>query len=293
MGRKTSPRFSVVIPCYNEEAYLSKTLESLAKQDFKGSFEVIVVDNNCTDNTAIIARRYGAKVVFEKNIGVCWSRQAGLAAAKGEIIVSTDADTTADNNWLSLIDAAFKKDQELVAIGGACHYVNGPWWAELFPHLMFGYIYFVYKLTGQITYITATNTAFKKDYFEGYNTNLGQGADELGLLHAIQERGKFAFTNKYVVYTSSRRMRHGLWHSIFVSFGYYYLLAYHLNRKFGRQVIGNAPVYRRENVVRRRYGTAALGLFLLTGGLVFKTHGAVYARAQHYYHNFRNELKEK
>ncbi|EQD46200.1 Glycosyl transferase, family 2 domain protein, partial [mine drainage metagenome] len=54
MSSTDRPRFSVVIPAYNEANYIGATLASLARQDFPGAVEVIVVDNNCTDDTAEI-----------------------------------------------------------------------------------------------------------------------------------------------------------------------------------------------------------------------------------------------
>ena len=88
-----SPRFSVVIPAYNEADYLPAALRSLRAQDFPGAVEVIVVDNGSTDGTADLARRLGARVVEEHAPGVCAARQRGTLAARGEIVVSTDADT--------------------------------------------------------------------------------------------------------------------------------------------------------------------------------------------------------
>jgi cellulose synthase/poly-beta-1,6-N-acetylglucosamine synthase-like glycosyltransferase len=58
-------RFSVVIPCYNEGGYIADTINSLAAQSFSGGCEIIVVDNNCTDDTAEMARGLGARVVAE------------------------------------------------------------------------------------------------------------------------------------------------------------------------------------------------------------------------------------
>ena len=89
MPNTNRPRFSVVIPCYNEELYIADALKSLQKQDFTGDYEVIVVDNNSTDNTATLAKKHGAKVVHEKRPGICWARQAGTEAARGEIVIST------------------------------------------------------------------------------------------------------------------------------------------------------------------------------------------------------------
>ena len=48
-------RFSIIVPAYNEAAYLGRALDSLLHQDYTGRYEVIVVDNNSTDGTAAIA----------------------------------------------------------------------------------------------------------------------------------------------------------------------------------------------------------------------------------------------
>lgn len=81
---------SVVIPCYNEEAGIGRVLEKIP--DFIQ--EIIVVDNNSTDRTAEIARTKGATVVHESRQGYGYAYKAGLAAAKGDIIVTMDGDGT-------------------------------------------------------------------------------------------------------------------------------------------------------------------------------------------------------
>src|SRR5262245_63625644 len=89
----TALRFSIVVPCLNEAAYLPATLRSLQNQTYPGPYEIIVVDNNCTDATADIADAFGVRVVTEPTAGVCWARQRGTAASRGDIVISTDADT--------------------------------------------------------------------------------------------------------------------------------------------------------------------------------------------------------
>lgn len=237
-------RFSVVIPCFNEEACLDATLASLAAQDFKGNYEVIVVDNNCTDRSMQIAKDYDVRIVAESQPGVCFARQAGTDAARGEIIVSSDADTTFDTDWLSQIDKKFSECPEAVGVCGPCDFVNAPWWGRVYPKILFGGIRALYLLIRRPIYITATNTAFLKEAFEGYDTYMTQGGDELYVLHSLLRKGKVRFTLDYSVHTSSRRLDHGLWYNVFVSFTYYYLIAYYVNKLFGRAVIGMAPAYR-------------------------------------------------
>ena len=72
---------SVVIPAHNEEIYLLSCLESIKKQDYAGEYEVIVVDNASTDNTAQIARDWGAKVVYEGKRSPACARQKGAEVA--------------------------------------------------------------------------------------------------------------------------------------------------------------------------------------------------------------------
>lgn len=83
-------RLSVVIPCYNEEEGIARVIPSLPKS----VDEIVVVDNNCTDRTAEVARGLGARVVFEKRKGYGAAYQAGLAAVTGDITVTMDGDGT-------------------------------------------------------------------------------------------------------------------------------------------------------------------------------------------------------
>ena len=244
-GRR--PRFSVVIPALDEELYLLDCLASLAEQDFAGGVEVIVVDNNSTDRTASIARRSGAIVVHEPTPGVCAARQRGSEIARGEIIVSTDADTTFDRGWLSRIDRQLSEHPSSVAVGGPCLFTNdSPWWAAIYPRLLFGLVALVHRLTGHVFYVTATNIAFRKSAWPGYDTRMTQGGDELDLLRRLRKRGRVHFDWKNPTFTSARRLRQGLAYNIVVTFLIYYLLAYWLNRFAGRQVLGTAPAFRRE-----------------------------------------------
>lgn len=95
-----SPQFSFIIPAYNEEMLLPATLEALnaiieeIKEEFSG--EIIVVDNNSTDNTANIAKQYQVKVVFEPENCIAKARNAGAKVAKGRFFIFVDADTTPD-----------------------------------------------------------------------------------------------------------------------------------------------------------------------------------------------------
>jgi len=240
----TLPRFSVVIPAVNEEAEIGRCLSSLVEQDFDGGYEVIVVDNNSSDDTAMIARSLGATVVFEAHPGVCWARQRGTEVARAEIIVSTDADTTFDPGWLSRIEETFRREPSRVAVTGPCQFVDGPAWGAVYATLLFGIVHLLYRLTGRVFYISATNIAFRRSAWTGYDTNLTQGGDELDVLRRLRARGSVTFDLHNPTYTSSRRLRRGMIYNIFVTCLFYYLLGYALNRVAGRPILGTAPEIR-------------------------------------------------
>jgi len=204
------PRFSIVVPAYNEAAYLDDTLRALLQQDFRGPFEVIVVDNNSTDGTREIAARHGATVVCEPARGVCQARQRGTIETCGEIVVSTDADTTQPPDWLSRIDCQFRSSAEIVAVAGPCRYQDPSWWAYLYPKMLFGAVHRISSLTGRVSYVTATNTAFRRSAFPGYDLTMTQGGDELDLLRRLRRRGRVVWDPDNVVTTSARRVQKGI-----------------------------------------------------------------------------------
>jgi len=83
-------KLSVVIPCYNEEDGVREVIQRMP-----GCVdEVVVVDNNCTDRTAEVARGLGAVVVAEKTPGYGAAYKAGMRAATGDVIITLDGDGT-------------------------------------------------------------------------------------------------------------------------------------------------------------------------------------------------------
>lgn len=85
---------SVVIPVHNAGSYLSECLESVLSQDY-GPFEVIAVDNNSTDSSVEVLRQFadrGVRVISESHAGAAAARNAGVKAARGDLIAFQDAD---------------------------------------------------------------------------------------------------------------------------------------------------------------------------------------------------------
>ena len=258
-----TPRFSIVIPAYNEEFYLGDCLRSLQQQDFPGTVEVIVVDNDSSDGTGDVARAAGVTVIRHTDRGVCQARQCGTDAAAGTIIVSADADTIYPTGWLSAIDGWFSGHPEAIAVGGPCFFHDGPRWGLLLQQVLFGVVALVQRLGGPVLYITATNFAFLRSAFPGYDVRLTQGGDELDLLRRLRREGLVRFDATNPATTSARRMERGAAYNFAVSFFYYYILGYAVNRLLGRPVLGMAPAFRH---VPPSGGAAAAGRMPSMGG---------------------------
>src|SRR5437667_9282213 len=108
-------KISVVIPAYNEEVLLPACIDSLLDQDYEGEVEIIVVDNGSTDTTGAVARSRGVRVVEEPEHSYSRALACGFAAAGGDIIASTDADTVVPRFWISRLVHEYKRRPGAVA----------------------------------------------------------------------------------------------------------------------------------------------------------------------------------
>lgn len=116
-------KVSIVIPVYNEAACLAACLEAIAAQRI-APYEVIVVDNNSSDGTAVVVQRYPfVRLLSEPKQGVVHARNRGFDAARGDIIGRIDADTLLPVDWVAQVQAIFA-DLSVAAISGAAHYYD-------------------------------------------------------------------------------------------------------------------------------------------------------------------------
>lgn len=102
--------FSVVVPVYNAEKYLSKCIDSVLTQTYQ-NFELILVDDGSTDNSGKICDEYATKdsrivVVHQMNQGHTMARRKAISVAKGDYFLFLDSDDYWDSNLLETIDDA-------------------------------------------------------------------------------------------------------------------------------------------------------------------------------------------
>lgn len=123
MQRKTALRISIIIPVYNEADHLGACLDAIAGQTVR-PYEVIVVDNNSSDDSVVIAKRYSfVRVVQERRQGVVYARNTGFNQARGDIIGRIDADTIMESDWVQKVRLAFRNDLA-DAISGRIEYYD-------------------------------------------------------------------------------------------------------------------------------------------------------------------------
>lgn len=97
------PVVSVVIPVWNEEKNLLRTLSSFAAMELKYPTELIIVNNNSTDSTQQLLDRLGVRSILETRQGIAHARLAGLRASKGEYQLCGDGDSLYPPHWVQTL----------------------------------------------------------------------------------------------------------------------------------------------------------------------------------------------
>src|SRR5262245_27749696 len=119
------PEISVIVCTFNRATRLALALRALARVSVPDglAWELIIVDNNSTDETARIVREFAAlsglrvRYLFETRQGLSFARNTGIASAEGRIIALTDDDVLVEPNWIASIHQAFA-EHEVACVGG-------------------------------------------------------------------------------------------------------------------------------------------------------------------------------
>ncbi len=223
------PAISVVIAARNEEALLGRCLRSLQAQTTTRTVELLVVDNDSTDQTAAIAAAAGARVVVCAELGAVHAKTAGVAAALAPLVAVIDADSQARPDWLERIATAFDARPELVGLTGPAHYVGAAWWVPVVMWCWFSTWKLVQLFTGRALYAVGTNVAFRRAAYErvgGFDTKVLVGGDEVGLFARLRRVGVTRYVNDLIVDTDARRTHSGLLHFLWRIFFLQYVLNY-------------------------------------------------------------------
>ncbi len=181
------PKVSVIIPVWNEEKTIRRTLNSILASDYpKGKLEVIVVNDGSTDNSLAIAKKFECKnvrVFSKKNGGKSNALNFGIKKAKGEIIFSMDADTIVEPYSLKRMIRYFK-DEKVVIVSPAILVYNPKTILERIQHIEFLLGLFLRKTFSFLNAIHITPGAFsavRKSFFDKYG-----GYDEKNITEDLE-----------------------------------------------------------------------------------------------------------
>ncbi len=205
---------SVVIPAYNEEKYIENSLFSLqeSEQKAKVSYEVILVDNNSSDQTVKIAQKYAKgmnlRIIKETRQGRGIARARGFREAKGDIILSADADAIFYSGWVDTLASALEGD--IVASTTSCRIADCDPITNTIFNLTQPKAAFLYRLFAGHYWLSGFSFGIPKSVYEksgGFDTDL-QAQEDIDLTFRVARLGKIKFINKPVIF-SGRRFRDG------------------------------------------------------------------------------------
>lgn len=117
------PLVSIVVPCYNAEKFIEKTINSILNQSYK-NYEIIVVDDGSTDDSIKILKNLNTKkinIINQKNSGVSVARNTGMHKSKGEFIIFFDADDIMSYDFLEKRIQKFKIRTDIDYV---CGFIN-------------------------------------------------------------------------------------------------------------------------------------------------------------------------
>jgi GT2 family glycosyltransferase len=207
-------RITVIICTYNRSRGLRRTLESLEEMSvpLQITWELIVVDNNSTDETRDVVEEFRTKetlpvrYVFEPKQGLSHARNAGVSAASGNILAFTDDDCVVAPDWLNAIRREFESDAGLAGIGGRVELYNpndAPVTIRPFRERI------PFESPSQLfNMIVGCNMAFKREVFDKtgvFDPSFGSGtrmvADDVDFVYRAFRAGfKLVFTPAPLVY---------------------------------------------------------------------------------------------
>ena len=201
---------SVIVPAWNEEKYLGRTLESLQRaiagyqRDRGGSAEIIVVDNNSRDHTAEVARQHGVAVVFEPVNNIARARNAGARTARGQFLAFCDADNAVTENMFCQIHDHLSDPR----IAG-----GGTWIQPERRNLKISFFYFLWHAYVTLSQVGVGILHCRREDFDaigGYDETI-YAAEDLQFAYDLRKLGKprgqrFRVLRDCWIITSTRKL---------------------------------------------------------------------------------------
>ena len=201
-------KVSVIVPVYNEEKYITACLEHLLDQEVMAD-EIIVINNNCTDHTLKLLKKFPVTIVHEKTQGISHARNKGFDTATGTIIARTDGDTQVPRDWVKRIKETFK-DPDVIALTGPAKFYDVP---EVFqvskvPMKLF---FSTFRNTFQHNCLYGANLAIRKSAWKKVRSQVCMDDaivhEDVDLALHMAKYGTIIFDSSLIILASPRRWK--------------------------------------------------------------------------------------
>lgn len=193
---------SFIVPAYNEEALIARTLEALhnAASEIFEAYEIIVVDDASCDSTAEIAKACGARVIQVNLRQIAATRNAGAREAAGDKFIFVDADTLVSK---AVVRAAVEEMNRGAAGGGSSVTFDEP--VPRYARLLNQPLANTFRVLGIACgcFLFCTRDAF--DRVNGFDEELF-ASEEIWMSRALKRAGRFVVLRESVI-TSGRKLR--------------------------------------------------------------------------------------
>ena len=221
------PEVSVMIPAWNEQNNIYRTLSSLASSNTERKVEIVVINNNSNDETQKILETLGVRNYLQPIQGTPFARQLGLEKARGKYHLCADSDTFYPPDWIDSMLAPMEDDKNIVGVYGRYAFLppksNGRpllWFYERITGILVRlrkmnreHINVLGFNMGFITQVGLANGGFKVTNVRKFDNALGSEyfvdeAEDGRMAINLKKTGtlKLVFSNKARVFTSSRRL---------------------------------------------------------------------------------------
>ncbi|HLQ41765.1 MAG TPA: glycosyltransferase [Thermoplasmata archaeon] len=210
-SESASASISVVMPVKNEARRIADCLTALRSQTVTPK-EVIVVDGHSTDETVEIAKRFGARILYERygtRSGAC---QVGVLAAAGDLVAFTDADCIPEPEWLERLAAGF--DEGIAGVGGRIVNEGDSFWEQSIDAALDTLVGSANSVQGRmfaapryVSSISGCNSMYRRaDLIAvgGYRTDLIT-TEDTELNHRMSERGRLLYVPEAIVHHRHQR----------------------------------------------------------------------------------------
>lgn len=209
---KERPKISVIVPVYNDAAYISKCLDSILSQTLR-SIEVIVVNDGATDNSGEICDNYArknnkVKVIHQAKQGVSVARNTGLSYAQGEFIGFVDADDYIQKNMYETLYVASRNTGSDISVCKLGREIDGKLVTndDKFYSLELNNKEAMKEMFKGILYrFSLCNKLFKRKVFEGINFPVGRIHEDLSTTYKLFAKAEKVIYLNFIGYVYVRQ----------------------------------------------------------------------------------------